>query len=102
MLNQHLLHFTLAVKFSALKSQKKSAEGGNFKKKSFSIYSVKSKEIDISQRSLAFSSPSHTSVSPLIPFWGDVTTVIIGSVQKLFYCDECQTLPDINKVLLQS
>lgn len=41
MLNQHLLHFTLAVKFSALKSQKKSAEGGNFKKKSFCIDSVK-------------------------------------------------------------
>lgn len=61
-----------------------------------------SKEIDISQRSLAFSSPNHTTVSPLIPFWGDVTTVIIGSVQKLFYCDECQILPDINKVLLQS
>lgn len=41
MLNQHLLHFTLAVKFSALKSQKKSAEGWNFKKKSFCIDSVK-------------------------------------------------------------
>lgn len=66
------------------------------------VYSKLSKEIDISQRRLAFSCPNHTTVSPLIPFWGDVTTVIIGSVQKLFYCDECQILPDINKVLLQS